>query len=82
MRDLRSLDRIQLEALSPEPLFKMQDGCSARNMRSARRGTYRRACEQGWAPQPTNDVQKAIWAEFHTKPTEPMQIKFDPKKGE
>ena len=82
VRSVGNLDSNPLDALSPEPLFKMQDGCSARNMRPARRGTYRRACEQGWAPQPTNDVQKAIWAEFHAKPTEPMQIKFDPIKGE
>ena len=82
VKNVKNLDRLSLEILSPEPLFKMQDGCSARNMRPSRKGTYRRACEQGWAPSPTNDVQKAIWAEFHAKPTEPMRIKFDPKKGE
>ena len=27
--------------------------------------TYRRACQEGWAPAPTNDVQKAIWDEFN-----------------
>ena len=42
---------------------------------------YREACREGWAPQPTNDFQRAIWDEFHTKPTEPMKIKYDPKKG-
>ena len=26
-----------------------------------RRGSYKRACEQGWAPPPTNDYQRAIW---------------------
>ena len=25
------------------------------------RATYIRACKEGWAPAPTNDVQKAIW---------------------
>lgn len=25
--------------------------------------TYRRACLEGWAPAPTNDFQRAIWAE-------------------
>jgi len=43
--------------------------------------TYRKACQEGWAPSPTNDVQKAIWDEVHAVPTTPMKIKFDPKKG-
>lgn len=42
---------------------------------------YRRACEQGWAPAPTNDVQRDIWKEVHTLPTKPIKIKYDPKKG-
>ena len=37
--------------------------------------TYRKACQEGWAPQPTNDVQKAIWDEVHELPSEPITIK-------
>lgn len=47
-----------------------------------KRATYRKACMDGWAAQPTNDYQKAIWEEVHAKPTNPMRIKYDPKKGE
>ena len=43
--------------------------------------TYRKACQEGWAPAPTNDVQKAIWEETRKLPEKPLQIKFDPKKG-
>lgn len=43
--------------------------------------TYLDACEQGWAPAPTNDVQKAIWDKVHAAPKSPMKIEFDPKKG-
>lgn len=43
--------------------------------------TYRKACQEGWAPAPTNDVQQAIWDKVHQTPTEPMKIEFDPKKG-
>ena len=43
--------------------------------------TYRTACRQGWAPAPTNDVQKAIWDKVHAVPAAPMKIEFDPKKG-
>ena len=41
--------------------------------------TYREACEQGWAPAPTNEYQKAIWekvkAEKERGPTNPITIK-------
>ena len=43
--------------------------------------TYDVACEQGWAPPPTNDVQKAVWEESRRLPDKPIEIKFDPKKG-
>ena len=43
--------------------------------------SYRVACKQGWAPVPTNDVQKAIWEEMHKLPEKPIKIDFDPKKG-
>lgn len=40
--------------------------------------TYRRACHLGWAPPPTNDVQRAIWekikAEKERGPTKPITI--------
>ena len=43
--------------------------------------TYRKACKEGWAPQPTNEYQKAIWDSFHELPTKPVKIEFDAKKG-
>ena len=43
--------------------------------------TYRNACQQGWAPAPTNEYQKAIWDKVHATPVKPMKIEFDPKKG-
>ena len=44
--------------------------------------TYRNACEEGWAPNPSDVWQKAIWDEIHQKPTKGLKIKYDPKKGE
>lgn len=38
--------------------------------------SYETACEEGWAPAPTNDVQKAIWNEVHALPDQPMTIEF------
>jgi len=48
----------------------------ANGMSQEQRATYRHACEQGWAPAPTNDYQKAIWNEVHEMPTEPIKIKY------
>lgn len=42
--------------------------------------TYKRACLEGWAPAPTNDVQKAIWDKVHEMPAEPIKIKPETKK--
>ncbi len=42
--------------------------------------TYKKACEEGWAPAPTNDVQKAIWDKVHEMPSAPIKIKPEVKK--
>ena len=43
-----------------------------------REASYRQACRDGWAPPPTNDVQKAIWekirADKERGPTNPITI--------
>ncbi len=42
---------------------------------------YKIACQEGWAPAPTNEVQQAIWDKVHAMPEKPMKIEFDPKNG-
>ena len=42
---------------------------------------YVDACEQGWAPPPTDKYQKAIWDQTHQIPSKPIKINFDPKVG-
>ena len=46
-----------------------------------KRTIYRRAVQEGWAPQPTNDVQQAIWDEVRKLPSNPLKIDYDPAKG-
>lgn len=41
--------------------------------------SYQKACQEGWAPAPTNDIQRAIWQQVHATPTDPLKITFDPK---
>ena len=36
--------------------------------------SYRTACHYGWAPAPTNDVQRAIWQKVHEMPAAPLKI--------
>ena len=43
---------------------------------------YIKAVEEGWAPAPTNEFQKAIWDKVHAMPTEPLKIKPEIKKQE
>lgn len=57
----------------------------AKNMKKVgiapwRMTTYRNACQQGWAPQPTNDYQKAIWDKTHELPSKPIKIEYDEKR--
>lgn len=46
--------------------------------------TYKRACQEGWAPAPTNDIQKAIWekakADKERGPVNPIKIPPPNKK--
>lgn len=46
-----------------------------------RSGTYHEACLEGWAPAPTNDVQRKVWDRVHALPDKPLKIEYDPKKG-
>jgi len=75
------IDAIKATKPCPEPFNKMIDTGNAYGIKTLSIATYRTACEKGWAPQPTNDVQKAIWDEVHAIPQKPMKIEFDPKKG-
>lgn len=41
---------------------------------------YEVACQEGWAPKPTDKYQQEIWDEVHAMPEKPIKIKFDPKR--
>ena len=42
--------------------------------------TYLKAVQDGWAPAPTNEYQKAIWDKVHEMPSAPIKIKPETKK--
>lgn len=76
---LAALDRAPA-APCPEPFNQMMDSARAAGLGVKKTVSYRQACSEGWAPAPTNDVQKAIWNEIHALPSEPIKIKPETKK--
>lgn len=58
------LDALKMQTLSPEPFGKMLVHAQKMGMKAIRTTTYRKAVEEGWAPLPTNDFQRAIWSEL------------------
>ncbi len=58
---LRDLDQLDGNTFSPEPLSRIEKNLRRLGIKPYYRCSYKTACKQGWAPAPTNDVQKAIW---------------------
>ena len=79
--NLNQLDRQEDNRLSVDVIGRFAPSLANAGLTPAEIHSYRAACKQGWAPAPTNDVQKAIWEETRKLPEKPLQIKFDPKKG-
>ena len=73
------LDRLN-EGAPVDVMQRAFDALEARGVTPEVKSFYRRACEQGWAPAPTNAIQKAIWDEIHQMPTKPIRIKPETKK--
>lgn len=87
MRDVQSLadlDSKPIAILSPDPLMRIEPALKRMGIAQLRRATYKRACEEGWAPSPTNEWQKAVWqkikAEQSEAPTKGLKIKFNKNK--
>ncbi len=61
---LRELDANRFPFIQPMNMARMQGGLWRRfGVKRERRVPYRVAVKEGWAPPPTNDVQKAVWDE-------------------
>ena len=78
---LAELDANNFPYIQPMNMAKMQYLWKRFGVKKEAKIPYRVACQQGWAPAPTNEYQKAVWDEVHTTPKNPMKIEFDPKKG-
>ena len=81
VRYAADLEKIQKDPIDGQQLFTIVRGLPSYGLIAPRIVPYKLACKEGWAPAPTNDIQKAIWSEVHATPNNPMKIEFDPKKG-
>lgn len=73
--DLAFNNEIPFDAIQKFPKYLAAFGITP-----AQKTTYKKACQEGWAPAPTNDIQKAVWDKVHALPTEPIKIKPETKK--
>lgn len=80
IRNVADLDAEKISVLTPMPMMAVMQTAARLGFAKGGMTTYRTACMEGWAPSPTNDVQKALWESAHTLPSKPIQIKYDPKK--
>ena len=71
---LREIDANTHPYIQPMNMVKMHQFWKRFGVKPERRVPYRVACQQGWAPQPTNDYQKAVWNEVFSVPDKPIKI--------
>ena len=79
---LSELDALQSICPCPMSFAVMSETAKRFGVAPARITSYRQAVIEGWAPAPTNDIQKAIWDKVHQLPAEPIKIKPETKKVE
>lgn len=60
---LADLDKMEAHAFSPAALTELSYTLPKLGLSRVTPCTYEDACVEGWAPAPTNDVQKEIWAD-------------------
>ena len=72
------LDAISVETFPPVVRNQLLAHLKKLEIEPVYEASYLRACQEGWAPSPTNDVQKAIWekikADKERGPTNPITI--------
>ena len=78
------LDGIEGYDLPIDILLSMRQFLPQLGVTPYREVMYRKACREGWAPAPTNDIQKAIWDKVRSEkergPTNPIEIPMPKKK--
>lgn len=74
VENARDLDRLTSAPIGPSTSNVIDDAARRLGMKKIVYASYRKACQEGWAPAPTNDVQRTIWKEVHEIPSTPLTI--------
>jgi predicted Zn-dependent protease len=61
---VQDLDALSAKFISIEILNKILKQAQKMGIKPPHMTTYRKAVEEGWAPAPTNDIQRAVWNEL------------------
>lgn len=72
----KDLDMIREEGFGVDVAYAISKRLPELGVTPWKETTYKRACEEGWAPAPTNEVQQAIWDKVHAIPDQPLKIKY------
>lgn len=67
MPTLGHIDLYKSQQLPMDSIMRMQPYLKSIGVTPAIEAYYSDACEEGWAPQPTNKWQQAIWDKTHNK---------------
>ena len=73
------LDKLPTDGFTIDIAGSITTNLKALGLQPSIKTTYKKACQEGWASQPTNEYQKAVWEQVHSIPTKPLKIEFDPK---
>ena len=81
---VKDLDSNSVALPCPESLPQIMETAKLLGIGFSQTCTYKQACMEGWAPSPTNDVQKARWEEARSEkergPANALQIPMPKKK--
>lgn len=71
---MKELDAIATKMPGPATLNSIGEAGEYFGILPVKIASYRKACQEGWAPTPTNDMQRTIWNETHEIPSKPLTI--------
>lgn len=80
IRTPRDLDKLVDDAIPVDVMIRVYSYLPRTGCENHAYVPYYQACKEGWAPQPTNDYQKAVWEKVHAPPSKPIKISYDKDK--
>ena len=75
----QDLDKIIDARYKYDAVISLMKNLQGLGVMPKRKASYKKACQEGWAPQPTNEYQRAIWNQINAIPDKPITIEYDPK---